>query len=215
AFRESERECTGTMNVDERERLGRRDPEALLQQVEAQERAERRGQLKIFLGYAAGVGKSFKLFDEGRRRRERGEDVVVAATQPESAPDTSQVIRGLEVIPTQDVSGVPVIDVPAVLRRRPQLCLIDGLAYDNPPGSRHAKRYEDVQELLDASISVITSINLEYIAEQQSFVRSVVGTTKTDTVPQSFLDRADELVVVDAPPGSDTLVPAQQLSLLR
>src|SRR5262249_31337568 len=91
----------------------------------------------------------------------------------------------------------------------------DGLAYDNPPGSRHAKRYEDVQELLDAGVSVITSINLEYIAEQQSFVRSVVGTTKTDTVPQSFLDRADEVVVVDAPPGSDTPVAAQQLSLLR
>src|SRR5689334_25251146 len=92
-----------------------RDPEALLRQVEAAERAEKRGQLKIFLGYASGVGKSFTLFDEGRRRRERGEDVVVAATQPQSAPETAQVIRALEVIPTKDAGAVPIVDVPAVL----------------------------------------------------------------------------------------------------
>src|SRR5262245_43543661 len=139
-----------------------RDPDALLRRIEAAERAEKRGQLKIFLGYASGVGKSFKLFDEGRRRRERGEDVVVAAVQPESTPETAQVIRGLEIIPTRDAGGVPIVDVPAVLKRRPQVCLIDGLAYDNPAGSRHARRYEDVQELLDAGISVMTSINLEY-----------------------------------------------------
>src|SRR6266849_3585685 len=118
------------------DRFSRRDPEALLRDVEATERAKRRGQLKIFLGYASRVGKSFKLFDEGRRRHERGEDVVVAATQPDSAPDVVQVIRTLEDIPTQDIEGVPVVDVPAVLARRPQVCLIDGLAYDNPSGSR-------------------------------------------------------------------------------
>src|SRR5437773_10682122 len=95
----------------------RRDPEALLRQVEAAERAERRGQLKIFLGYASGVGKSFRLLDEGRRRRERGEDVVVAAMQPNSTPDVENVIRGLESIPTLNVGDVPVIDVQAVLTR--------------------------------------------------------------------------------------------------
>src|ERR1700757_1077806 len=100
-----------------------RDPEALLRQIEAAERAERRGQLKIFLGYASGVGKSFRLFDEGRRRQERGEDIVVAATQPDSAPEVVQLIRTLEVIPTKDVGGVPILDVPAVLARRPQVCL--------------------------------------------------------------------------------------------
>jgi two-component system sensor histidine kinase KdpD len=192
-----------------------RDPEALLRQVEAAERAEQRGQLKIFLGYASGVGKSFRLFDEGRRRRERGEDVVVAATQPVSASEAAQIIRALELIPTKDAAGVPIVDVPAVLKRRPQVSLIDGLAYDNPPGSRHAKRYEDVEELLDAGISVMTSINLEYIAEQQEFVRGVLGRTKTDTVPQAFIDCADEVVVVDAPPESDARIPEHQLSLLR
>src|SRR6478752_10188245 len=98
-----------------------RDPEALLRQIEAAERAEHRGQLKIFLGYTSGVGKSFKLFDEGRRRRERGEDVVIAAMQPEADSDVAEVIRALEIIPTRDVAGVPVIDIPAILLRRPQV----------------------------------------------------------------------------------------------
>jgi len=203
------------MNVEDRDRPAHRDPEALLRQVEAAERAERRGQLKIFLGYASGVGKSFRLFDEGRRRHERGEDVVVAAMQPDSAPEVAQAIRTLEIIPTEDVGGVPVINVPGVLARRPQVCLVDGLAYDNPPGSRHGRRYEDVDELLEAGISVITSINLEYIAEQQDFVRSVVGRTKAETVPQAFIDSADEVVVVDAPPGTDAGIAANQLSQLR
>jgi two-component system sensor histidine kinase KdpD len=187
----------------------------LLQQVEAAERAEHRGQLKVFLGYASRVGKSFKLFDEGRRRHERGEDVIVAATQPDSAPDVVQAIRTLEDIPTQDIEGVPVVDVPAVLARRPQVCLIDGLAYDNPSGSRHRKRFEDVEELLEAGISVLTSINLEYIAEQQEFIRTVLGKTKTETVPQAFVDQADEVVVVDAPPDADAGIEAHQLSQLR
>lgn len=193
----------------------RRDPDALLRQIEAAERAEQRGQLKIFLGYASGVGKSFKLFDEGRRRRERGEDVVVAATQPEVPLDLAAVLRALPAIPTKQDGGVPVVDVAAVLERRPQVCLIDGLAYDNPPGSRHAKRYQDVEELLAAGISVLTSINLEYIEEQQDFLRSVLGRTKTETVPQDFIDRADEVVVVDAPAEADTGIQAQQLSQLR
>ena len=196
-------------------RTPQRDPEALLRQLEAAERAERRGQLKIFLGYASGVGKSFKLFDEGRRRYERGEDVVVAAAQVDSTPDVAQLIKTLETIPTRDVGGVPVIDVPAVLERKPQVCLVDGLAYDNPSGSRHAKRYEDVQELLDAGISVMTSINLEYIAEEQKFIADVLGKTKAETVPQEFIDRADEVVVVDAPPEADAGISAHQLLQLR
>ena len=195
-----------------------RDPEALLRQIEAEERAERRGQLKIFLGYASGVGKSFRLFDEGRRRHERGEDVVVGALQRDPAPEIVQAISGIETIPTRDVAGVPLVDVPAVIARRPQVCLIDGLAYNNPPGSRHPKRCDDVDELLDAGISVITSINLEYIAEQQEFVRGILGRTRTDTIPQAFIDRADEVVVVDAPPDADVAnarVTAHQLSQLR
>jgi two-component system sensor histidine kinase KdpD len=203
------------MSVDHDGRSAHRDPEALLRQIEAAERAEHRGQLKVFLGYASGVGKSFRLFDEGRRRRERGEDVVVAATQPDSAAEVADVIRTFEIIPTRDPGGVPVIDVPAVLTRHPQVCLVDGLAYDNPPGSRHRKRYEDVEELLEAGISVLTSINLEYIAEQLEFVRGVLGKTKTETVPQDFINRADEVVIVDAAPEADAAIDEYQLSQLR
>jgi len=193
----------------------RRDPDALLRQVEAEERSARHGQLKIFLGYASGVGKSFKLFDEGRRRSERGEDVVVAATQPRSTPEVSHLIRSLEIIPTIDVSGIPIVDVRGVLARRPRVCLVDGLAYDNPPGLRHPKRCDDVEDILAAGISVITSINLEYIAEQQEFIRTVLGTAPTDTVPQAFIDRADEVVVVDAPTEAADGIETDRLSQLR
>jgi two-component system sensor histidine kinase KdpD len=203
------------MRNDETNRPPQRDPEALLRHVEASERSGRRGQLKIFLGYASGVGKSFRLFDEGRRRRERGEDVVVAARQTDMPAEVAHVARELTSIPCQHVGDSPVVDVAAILDRHPQVCLIDGLAYDNPPGSRHARRYQDVEELLDAGISVVTSITLEYIAEQQEFVRSVLGKTQTQTVPQSFIDRADEVVVVDAPPEAGTAIAAHDLSQLR
>jgi two-component system sensor histidine kinase KdpD len=110
---------------------------------------------------------------------------------------------------------VPVVDVPAVIARRPQVCLIDGVAYDNPPGSRHRKRHEDVEELLKSGISVMTSINLEYIAEQQEFVRGILGHAPTDAVPQDFIDCADEVVVVDAPAETDEGIGAVKLSQLR
>jgi two-component system sensor histidine kinase KdpD len=155
------------------------------------------------------------MFDEGRRRHERGQDVVVAATQPDMEPAAAEAARQLETIPTQAVESSPVLDVPTLLKRRPQICLVDGLAYDNPPGSRHAKRYQDVEELLDAGISVLTSISLEYIAEQQPFVRTVTGRAPAQTVPQDFINRADEVVVVDAPPEADSPVHAHVLSLLR
>jgi two-component system, OmpR family, sensor histidine kinase KdpD len=196
--------------------FGRRDPEALLRGIEAEERASRAGQLKVFLGYAPGVGKSFRLLDEGRRRHERGEDVVVAALQPDVPADAARVIQDLERIPLREVDGVSALDLDALLRRRPRVCLVDGLAYDNPPGARHARRYQDVEEMLEAGISVLTTIGLEYIAEQQDFVRQLVGHAPVQAVPLEFVSRADELVVVDAPPeaGADTDT-ADQLNALR
>lgn len=196
-------------------RAAHRDPDALLRRVEAAERAAGRGQLKVFLGYASGVGKSFRLFDEGRRRRARGEDVVVAAMQANPSPDLVSLAQDLERIPTVDAEGTAMVDVPAVLVRRPAVCLIDGLAYDYPPGHRHATRYEDIDELLDGGVSVLTSINLEFIREQQAFVAPILGRTRRNTVPQSFIERADEVVVVDAPATEQGGLTPQQLSLLR
>jgi two-component system, OmpR family, sensor histidine kinase KdpD len=205
--------------------IRRRSPEELLQQIQAEEDYERRGRLKVFLGYASGVGKSFRMLDEGRRRKERGQDVVVGAIQPKTTPETEAVLSKLEVIPLHEVNGVYVMDTAAIVKRHPSVCLVDGLAYDNPPGSEHASRWEDVNELLDAGISVISSVNIQYIDDLRERVQRITGKNVTQTVPRSFLNSADEIVVVDAPPemciakdgqiGTGSAGPAQKLSELR
>ena len=178
----------------------RPSPDQLLQQVEAEQRRATQGRLKIFLGYAGGVGKSFRMFDEGRRRRSRGEDVAVAATQSTEPAVVGELLHGLEVIPPRVVDGVYAIDVEAVLRRHPQVCLIDGLAYRNPPGSRHAERWQDVEDLLTSGISVVTSINLQYVKERQRQVEAIRGKAVRDSVPEAFIRAADEIELVDGPP---------------
>jgi two-component system sensor histidine kinase KdpD len=175
-------------------------PEELLKQVEAEERAHLRGKLKVFLGYASGVGKSFRMLDEGRRRKARGEDVVVAAVQ-DAGEEVAQLLAHLEQIPLRTDLKTPVVDVEAVKRRKPSLCLIDGLAYKNSEGSKNADRWQDVEELLSAGISVLTTINLQYIRERQPEVEAIRGKRAVDSVPESFLHRADEIEIVDAPPG--------------
>ncbi|HLJ17266.1 MAG TPA: hypothetical protein VKV15_22415 [Bryobacteraceae bacterium] len=180
--------------------LHRPDPDQLLRQVQAEEECERRGRLKVFLGYASGVGKSFRMLDEGRRRSERGEDVVVGAIQAKISPEVEALLAKLEVIPLRDCDGLKVMDLPAIFRRRPGICLVDGLAYDNPPGLRNAKRWQDVEELLSCGISVITAVNLQFIEEKQQQVEAITGKHVAETVPESFLRTADEIEVVDAPP---------------
>jgi two-component system sensor histidine kinase KdpD len=157
-----------------------------------------RGRLKVFLGYAAGVGKSFRMFDEARRRKERGQDVVVGAVQPEISSEIKPLIDSLEIIPTLEIEGVPVIDVDAILRRRPQVCVVDGLAYDAPWGkNRH--RWQDVDELLSAGINVVASVNLERIDDQREAVERLTGQPVVETIPREFLNTADEIEVVDTP----------------
>jgi len=158
-----------------------------------------RGRLKIFLGYASGVGKSTKMLAEGLRRRDRGEDVLLGATQPQSSPDIERLVSKYEVILTRKIQGRDVIDVDALLRRHPQVVIIDGLAYTNPPGSRQAERWQDIEELLNAGVSVITSINLYYIRELQDEVAKITGKRPAETVPLEFLKKADDIEVVDAP----------------
>src|SRR6202046_2827117 len=108
--------------------IRRRTPEELLQQLQHEEEYERRGRLKVFLGYASGVGKSFRMLDEGRRRSERGQDVVVGAIQPKTPPEIQAVLNKLAVIPLREGNGVFVMDTPAILKRHPSVCLLDGLA---------------------------------------------------------------------------------------
>src|SRR5215468_10028297 len=162
------------------------------------------GRLKVFLGYASGVGKSFRMFDEGRRRKERGQDVVVGATQTKIAPEIEPLLAALEIIPTLVIKGTGVMDVEAILRRHPQICLVDGLAYDHPPGSRNAHRWQDVEELLRAGITVVGSINLQYVEDQREAVEQLTGKRVTETIPREFLNTADEIVIVDAPTEKGT-----------
>lgn len=151
-----------------------------------------RGRLKVFLGYAAGVGKSLRMLDEGRRRKQRGEDVVVVAAQ-EAAP--AEWLRGLEVVPLRQGA----IDVEAVLKRHPRVAIVDALAQANPPGGRNAERWQDVGALLDAGIAVLTSLNLHYVREWQPRVEPIRGRSTAESVPEAFLLEADEVEVVDAP----------------
>jgi two-component system, OmpR family, sensor histidine kinase KdpD len=177
----------------------RPSPEELLRRVQAEEEYERRGRLKIFLGYASGVGKSFRMLDEGRRRHERGQDVVVGAIQSKSSAELDDVLLKLEVIPLKSTDGGAYMDVEAILKRHPAVCLVDGLAYDNPPGNPHQHRWQDVEQLLQAGISVITSINLQYVEERREEVARIQGKRASVTVPESFLRTADEIEMVDAP----------------
>jgi two-component system sensor histidine kinase KdpD len=178
----------------------RRTPEELLKQAQAEEIYERRGKLKVFLGYASGVGKSFRMLDEGRRRSERSQDVVVGAIQPKTSPEIEALLSKLEVIPLKYIDGLPAMDLLAILARHPGVCLVDGLAYNNPPGYRNASRWQDVEQLLEAGISVISTVNIQYIAELRERVEKITHKSVTQTIPLSFLHSADEIVVVDAPP---------------
>jgi two-component system sensor histidine kinase KdpD len=198
----------------------RPDPDELLRKIEAEEAHARRGRLKIFLGYAPRVGKSFRMFDEGRRRTERGQDVVVGAVQMKGAEAIAPLLSHFETLPLKD-SGA--MDVDAILTRAPQVCLVDELASDNPSGSPHQHRWQDVEQLLDRGINVVSAINLQYIAEMQPEIEKLTGRRAPRSVPQNFIRSADEIVVVDVPPEdlhsattrSEGNLSARQLSSLR
>jgi two-component system sensor histidine kinase KdpD len=204
----------------------RPSPDELLRRVQLEERRARRGRLKVFLGYASRVGKSFRMLDEGRRRKERGEDVVVAAIQFPLTPDLESLMATLEYLPalkeTYAGSEFEVLDVAAIFRRHPQVCLVDELAYDNPPGSRNPKRWQDVDNILDQGISVISAVNLQHIEEHQDAVERITGKRARQTVPERFLRSADEIVLVDAAlddmmkrAGTQEVVDVRRLSELR
>lgn len=159
----------------------------------------KRGRLKVFLGYASGVGKSHKLLDEARRRRSRGEDVVVAAVQENLPEELRHFLPALEVLAERRTGNASALDMERIVRRRPRVCVVDPLARDNPPGSRHPWRWQDVMDLLENGISVLTSINLVHIAELHRQVSDLTGKVTSETVPKSFLESADEIVIVDAP----------------
>lgn len=180
--------------------LPRPSPERLLKRVQAEENKLWGARLKIFLGYAPGVGKSYRMLDEARRRHERGEDIVVGAVQGQQSEDVQAILSKLEMIPPLRAPEGEAMDVEAILRRAPQVCVVDPLAAQNPPHSPRAHRWEDVQELLRNGISVLTSINLLHVEEYREKVHAITGKQTTETIPKSFLLAADDIVIVDVPP---------------
>ena len=177
----------------------RPDPDALLHPGAS--RKEGRGKLKIFLGAAPGVGKTYEMLTQGRARRREGSDVVIAVVESHGRSETENLVKGFEIIPKKRSlykgSVVAEMDLDAVLQRRPKLALVDELAHTNAEGSRHPKRYQDVEELLGAGIDVYPTINIQHIDSLNDVVAQITRIRVRETVPDRILDEADEIELVD------------------
>jgi two-component system sensor histidine kinase KdpD len=182
----------------------RPDPDALLARVEAEERQKARGKLKIFLGYAAGVGKTYAMLEAAHSRKAEEVDVVVALVETHGRPETGALLQGLEALPRKEVEyrGVKLteMDLDAVLARKPQLALVDEHAHTNAPGSRHPKRWQDIEELLNAGIDVYTTLNIQHLESFRDIIAQTTGVIVRETIPDRILDEASEIEVVDLPP---------------
>ncbi len=183
----------------------RPDPDQLLARIQAEAQQQTRGKLKIFLGYAAGVGKTFAMLEAAHQRQAEGVDLVVAYVETHGRVETEAMLRSLEVIPRKQVEyrGIllPEMDVDAALARRPQLALVDELAHTNAPGSRHLKRYQDVEELLANGIDVYTTLNVQHLESLNDVVAQITGVTVRETLPDRVIDETTELELIDLPPA--------------
>src|ERR1700722_4565201 len=163
-----------------------------------------RGELRIYLGSAAGVGKTFAMLNEGHRRRERGTDVVVAYIEAHGRPHTFDQIGDLEVIPRASLpyrgTTFEEMDLDAVLARHPEVALVDEFAHTNVPGSRNEKRWQDVNELLDAGIDVISNVNIQHLESLNDVVEKITGVPQRETVPDAVVRAADQVELVDMTP---------------
>jgi len=182
----------------------RPDPDVLLERIQRDEERAERGELRIYLGAAPGVGKTYAMLQEGKRRKERGTDVVVGFAETYGRPLTLEALEGLEVIPRTKVAyrGVELeeMDTDAVIARRPMVALVDELAHTNAPGSKHQKRWQDVYEILEAGITVISTLNIQHLESLNDVVAGITGISVRETVPDSVVDNADEIEVVDISP---------------
>ena len=171
--------------------------DALLARIKAKDRAR----LRIYIGAAPGVGKTYEMLQEAHALRARGLDVVIGYVETYGRRETEAQLKDLEVVPRRQVEhrGVSLeeMDADAIVRRHPQVCIVDELAHTNVPGSRHDKRYEDVLEILDAGIHVMTAVNIQHLETLNDAVARATGVRVRETVPDTFLDRADEVINVD------------------
>jgi two-component system, OmpR family, sensor histidine kinase KdpD len=182
------------------EREGRPSPEALL----AAANQEGRGRLKIFLGAAPGVGKTYEMLLAAQARRRDGADVVVGIVETHGRKETQELLEGLEIVPRREVDYkghlLNEMDLDAILKRRPEVVLVDELAHTNAPGGRHPKRYLDVEELIAAGIDVFTTLNIQHVESLNDVIARITRIRVRETVPDSILDQADDIEVVDLSP---------------
>ncbi|MES2170095.1 MAG: histidine kinase, partial [Actinomycetota bacterium] len=162
------------------------------------------GILKVYLGAAPGVGKTFAMLEEGRLLKEQGKDVVVGIVETHGRAGTAKLLEGLEVLPRKHVAHRSVeldeLDLHSLLERKPDWALVDELAHTNAPGSTNQKRWQDVQQLLAAGINVISTVNIQHIESLNDVVQSITGAAQRETIPDSVLRAADEIEVVDLAP---------------
>jgi two-component system sensor histidine kinase KdpD len=163
-----------------------------------------RGRHKVFLGYASGVGKTYTMLSEARRRVSRGEELVIGFVEPHRRPETVALKEGLEQVPTKRITYRGAVfeelDTDAVIARRPEWVLVDELAHTNIPGTRHEKRWQSVEEILDAGINVISTVNVQHVESLNDTVCQITGVCVRETVPDRIIDQADEVVLVDITP---------------
>lgn len=182
----------------------RPDPDRLLKRVTAEEESSKRGKLKLFFGANPGVGKTFAMLEAARQRKKEGFDVVIGVAETHGRPETAALLDGLETLPrkTIEYKGIELkeFDIDAALARRPAFILMDELAHTNAPGVRHAKRWQDVEELLDAGIDVYSTLNVQHWESLKDVVAQVTGVTVRETVPDTFLERTHDIELVDLSP---------------
>jgi len=179
-------------------------PEAMLKLAQAEEVNAELGKLKIFLGYAAGVGKTYAMLEAARQRKKDGRDVVAGYVESHGRAETDALLEGLEVLPRKEVSymgvALPEMDLDAILIRRPQIVMVDELAHTNAPGSRHEKRWHDVEEILAVGIDVYTTVNIQHFESLNDVVAQITGIVVRETVPDRLLDLAYEIKLIDISP---------------
>ena len=181
----------------------RPDPDQLLAEVKAQEAAARRGHLRIYFGASAGVGKTYAMLAAARALRNEGKDVVVGIVETHGRKETEALLQGIDVLPRAVIehqgTKLTEFDLDAALKRRPALILVDELAHTNVAGSRHPKRWQDIEELLASGIDVFTTLNVQHLESLNDVVGGITGITVWETVPDTFFDNADEVMLVDIP----------------
>ncbi len=182
----------------------RPNPDELLRQLHQEKPEEKTGRLKIFFGYAAGVGKTYTMLNAAHDAQQAGQDVWIGYIEPHTRPDTLALLEGLAAIPPMEITyrGITLreLDLDAVLAKKPGLVLVDELAHTNADGCRHSKRYQDVQELLKAGIDVYTTVNVQHIESLNDIVSALTGVKVQERIPDSVFDSADQVELVDIEP---------------